>query len=68
MSERALACGASLPLDAFVFSNEADCSVPLRPDFVSLKFRRLRHGLGLDDVRLHDLRHFRGHDAARSRR
>ena len=58
MSERALACGTSLPNDAFVFSNEADCSVPWRPDFVSLKFRRLRHGLGLDDVRLHDLRHF----------
>lgn len=58
MSERAVACGTSLPNDAFVFSNEPDCSVPWRPDFVSLKFRRLRHGLGLDDVRLHDLRHF----------
>lgn len=58
MSERALTCGASLSADAFVFSNEADCSVPWRPDFVSLRFRRLRHGLGLDHVRLHDLRHF----------
>ena len=58
MAERATACGISLAKDAFLFSHEPDCSSPWRPDFVSLKFRRLRHGLGLDDVRLHDLRHF----------
>jgi len=58
MSERALVCGITLPFDAFVFSHEIDGAVPWRPGFPSLKFRRLRHGLGLDEVRLHDLRHF----------
>lgn len=58
MAERALAAGTSLPQSAFVFSHEPNASVPWRPGFVSLKFRRLRDELGLGDVRLHDLRHF----------
>lgn len=58
MAERSMNCGVSLPSTAFVFSHEPDCSVPWRPGFVSLKFRRLRHQLDLDHVRLHDLRHF----------
>lgn len=58
MVERAQACDHELSPTAFVFSHHVDGSVPWRPDFVSLKFRRLRHGLGLDGVRLHDLRHF----------
>ena len=57
-AEAAAACGASLPADAFVFSHEPDGSVPWKPGYVSLKFRRLRHSVGLDQVRLHDLRHF----------
>jgi integrase len=57
-TQRGLACGISLPPTSFVFSHEPDGSTPWRPDYVSLKFRRLRKGLGLDDVRLHDLRHF----------
>jgi integrase len=51
-------CGISLPSESFVFSHEPDGSVPWKPGFVSLKFRRIRHSVGLDKVRLHDLRHF----------
>jgi integrase len=58
MVERALALGTKLRPDAYVFSHEDDCSEPWRPDFVSLKFRRLRTKLGLEEIRLHDLRHF----------
>lgn len=58
MAEQALMCGVPLPAAAFLFSHEPDGSVPWRPGFASLKFRRLRDELGLDDVRLHDLRHF----------
>ncbi|HEV2069184.1 MAG TPA: site-specific integrase [Acidimicrobiales bacterium] len=57
-AQAAAACGISLPGDAFVFSHEPDGSVPWKPGYVSLKFRRLRHSVGLDQVRLHDLRHF----------
>ncbi len=57
-AEAASACGTSLPSDAFVFSHEPDGSVPWKPGYVSLKFRRLRRSVGLDQVRLHDLRHF----------
>lgn len=58
MAEAALACGVPLPASAFVFSHEPDGSAPWRPGYVSLKFRRLRDELGLDTIRLHDLRHF----------
>ncbi|HSH60097.1 MAG TPA: site-specific integrase [Acidimicrobiales bacterium] len=56
--EVASVCGLALPSDAFLFSHQPDGSVPWKPGFVSLKFRRLRHSVGLDEVRLHDLRHF----------
>lgn len=58
MVQRALAAGVSLPATGFVFSHAADGSIPWRPDYLSLKFRRLRDELGLDGVRLHDLRHY----------
>lgn len=58
MNEKALVCGTSLPTTSFLFSHEPDGSIPWRPDYVSLKFRRLRRAVGLDEVRLHDLRHF----------
>ena len=58
MAERAVAEGTTLPAKAFVFSHYPDGSVPWRPGFVSLKFRRLRDELGLGQLRLHDLRHF----------
>jgi integrase len=43
---------------SFVFSPEPDGSVPFRPDTVTSFFIRVRSGLGLQGVRLHDLRHF----------
>lgn len=55
---RAEACGASLRADAFVFSYVADGSSPWRPDGVSKRWTRVRTRAGLEDVRLHDLRHF----------
>jgi integrase len=51
-------CGATLGDDAYVFSREVDGSVPWRPGYVTLAFTRLRDELGLEGVRLHDLRHF----------
>jgi integrase len=58
LDDTSSACGIGFPSAAFVFSHEPDGSAPWRPGFVSLKFRRLRHAVGLDEVRLHDLRHF----------
>jgi integrase len=42
--------------DAYVFSDAA--GRPWRPDVCTNRFARLRSTLHLDDVRLHDLRHF----------
>jgi integrase len=58
MAERSLACGAPLDDDAFVFSSSTDGSVSLQPNDVTKDFIRVRGRIGLDSVRLHDLRHF----------
>jgi integrase len=50
--------GCRLRRDGFVFSHDSDGRWPWRPDSTSRAFRLLRHEVGLDDVRLHDLRHF----------
>jgi integrase len=50
--------GVKRQRDAFVFSHDPDGSEPWRPDSTSRAFRVLRHEVGLDHVRLHDLRHF----------
>lgn len=54
--ERWLALGERLPDDAFLFG-DAD-GRPWRPDVCTNRFTRLRAGVGLPRVRLHDLRHF----------
>ena len=54
--ERSLALGERLTDDALLFSNAE--GEPWRPDVCTNRFGRLRSGLGLDKVRLHDLRHF----------
>jgi integrase len=54
--ERALALGQHLADDALLFSGVE--GRPWRPDVCTNRFSRLRAGLGLDKVRLHDLRHF----------
>ncbi len=55
---RAEACGARLPADAYVFSSEPDGGRPWAPNDVTKDFIRVRKQVGLDTVRLHDLRHF----------
>ncbi|MGH9099546.1 MAG: tyrosine-type recombinase/integrase [Acidimicrobiales bacterium] len=50
--------GATVNVDAYVFSPYVDGSSPFRPDNVTGFFIRVRDSLGLDGVRLHDLRHF----------
>ena len=50
--------GYSLAPDAYVFSYELDGSEPWRPDSATRRFVKLRNRLGLEGVRLHDLRHY----------
>jgi integrase len=54
--ELALALGARLADDALLFAGVD--GRPWRPDVCTNRFARLRTQLGLDRVRLHDLRHF----------
>jgi len=56
--ELALRVGVRLGDDAFLFSEEPDFATPWRPDVCTNRFGRLRATLGLESVRLHDLRHF----------
>ncbi|PZR77937.1 MAG: hypothetical protein DLM65_14435 [Candidatus Aeolococcus gillhamiae] len=58
VDEWARAAGATIAEDAFVFSPQVDCTAPFRPDNVTGFFSRVRSSLGLQGVRLHDLRHF----------
>jgi integrase len=57
MEERAQACGVELADDAYIFSADPDGRRPLHPDSISTAFVRIRKRAGLDEVRLHDLRH-----------
>jgi integrase len=57
-TEIALAAGAPLPGDAYVFSNDPLGQRPWRPDSTDRKFRRLRSKVEMDAIRLHDLRHY----------
>jgi integrase len=54
--ERSLVLGVPLADDAALFADAA--GRPWRPDVCTNRFGRLRARLGLDRVRLHDLRHF----------
>lgn len=55
---RAETFGVELGPSSYVLSYEPDGSRPWRPDSASRRFTKLRDGLGLDAVRLHDLRHY----------
>lgn len=50
--------GKRVKPDGFVFSNEADCSKPWRPEYISNHYEAIRAKCGLRSVRLHDLRHY----------
>ncbi|MFD0507945.1 GntR family transcriptional regulator [Streptomyces chiangmaiensis] len=54
--ERCRALGGELARDAFVFSHEADSSIPLLPPSVSQRYRRLAKRLQIHTHRLKDLR------------
>jgi integrase len=56
--ERAAAVHTTLAKNGFVFALEPDGSASWRPDGATRRWGRLRTKAGLDDVRLHDLRHF----------
>ncbi|MGH9152696.1 MAG: tyrosine-type recombinase/integrase [Acidimicrobiales bacterium] len=58
MKERAEFCGVALRRDGYVFSHAPDAAAPWRPDVTSHRWRRARDRVGLEGVRLHDLRHF----------
>jgi integrase len=53
----ALAAGATLPPEAYVFSRSPDGSKAISPDGISHRFQELAAQLGVC-ARLHDLRHF----------
>jgi len=57
-AERALAVGARLGPDAYVFAADAVGIVPRRPDAMTHEFATVRTAAGVTGVRLHDLRHF----------
>jgi integrase len=56
--EGALACGARLIDDPYLFSDVLDGSQPWDPRRVTRRFVYLRNKLGLTHVRLNDLRHY----------
>ena len=57
-AERLAMAGLSVQVTAFVFSGETDGSKPWRPDSVSRRFSRMCKEIGLENVHLHDLRHY----------
>ena len=57
MQTVAKACGLDFDPNGFVFTTSADGSQPLHPDTITSGFRRLSQRIGLNGVRLHDLRH-----------
>jgi integrase len=56
--ERSKECGCKFSRNNFVFAGTLDGSLPWRPHRVTLVFGRLCRELGIEGVRLHDLRHF----------
>lgn len=58
VEERAQACGTKLAGNGFIFSADIEGRSPWYPDSVSRRFRRACKRIGLEGVRLHDLRHY----------
>jgi integrase len=57
-AEVAEAAGGELPAYVDVFSGDPLGERPWRPDSTDRKFRQLRSDIGMDEIRLHDLRHY----------
>lgn len=49
MDERAAALGVTIGPDSFVFSLEADCSMPMSPDYLTKQVAKLKDTLGIAD-------------------
>lgn len=58
MIDRARAAGSALASDGFVFSHSVDGSSPWHPDSTTRAFRNVCRQVGVNGVRLHDLRHY----------
>ncbi len=58
MVERSAQCGVSLAPDPYIWSQEADGSLPWAPNRVTYIFQNVRDRLGLSRVNFHHLRHF----------
>lgn len=56
--ELAASVGGTFRSDGFVFTRTVDGSTPRRPDSTTRAFRRLCAKCGVENVRLHDLRHY----------
>lgn len=56
--KRARNCDAAVDENGFVFSADIEGRRPWRPDVVTNRFGRLCKTAGVEDVRLHDLRHY----------
>lgn len=56
--DRARSADMALTDQSFVFSREPDGMIPWTPGGVSQRFKSIRDSIGLNRVRLHDLRHF----------
>ncbi|MHB8334201.1 MAG: site-specific integrase [Acidimicrobiales bacterium] len=56
--ERATRTGLTIDDNSYVFSHEPNGAIPWNPSNVTRRFQVLRHSLGYDNMRLHDLRHF----------
>jgi integrase len=54
----ATTAGTQLVDDPYLTSSRADCATPHRPDWLTAGFEKVRRQVGLEGVRLHDLRHF----------
>jgi integrase len=61
---QALATGVTLAADAYLFAGDALGASPRHPDYFSKAWIRLRKRLGLEGIRLHDMRHFHGTELA----
>ena len=57
-AESAVAVGVTLSGDTYVFARDPAGRLPWHPDGASQRFASLRNRLGLEGVRLHDLRHW----------
>ncbi|MHB8380145.1 MAG: tyrosine-type recombinase/integrase [Acidimicrobiales bacterium] len=56
--DRARNADMTISEQSFVFSREPDGMIPWTPGGVSQRFKVIRDSIGLNRVRLHDLRHF----------